>query len=119
MNRWIATFLTILAALLILALLGYSCGKWESVDQIPFFLAAAETRPELCMDHESRERVRVLMLEALDQAFKQKIQDLYGVWLRDATGQPQRATTGAENALRAYFQARNGAMKFNPPECTG
>jgi len=119
--RWIAIFIAALVIQLALAAYGYFTGGWEADESGAhiFGLASAETRPELCMDDETRERVRKLMLDALDEAFKEKIKDLYEVWLRDETGQPQRAAKGAENALRAYFHARGGAMKFSPPECPG
>jgi len=123
MNRWIATFLAVVAVLFILAVVGFSCGRWQQADDASLqtwgVLASAESRPELCMDDESRERVRKIMLEALDEALKQKIVDLMDVWLRDSTDQPRRAAKGMDNALRAYFQARNAAMKFQPPECSG
>jgi len=119
--RWIAIFIAVLVILLALAAYGYFTGRWEDDNNNAhvYGIASAETRPELCMDSEARERVRKLMLEALDEAFKEKIKDLYEVWLRDATGQPARAAKGAENALRAYEHARGAAMKFSPPECSG
>ena len=119
--RWIAIFIAVLVILLALAAFGYFTGNWDENESARpgYGLASAESRPELCMDNETRERVRKLMLEALDEAFKEKIKDLYDVWLRDATGQPARAAKGAEAALRAYQHARNSAMQFNPPECSG
>jgi len=71
------------------------------------------------MDDESRERVRALMFLALDDALKDKIHSLMEVWLRDPTGQPQRASRGVDAALRAYVYAREHTVRFNPPNCTG
>ena len=121
MNRWIATFLAVVVVLFALALIGYSCGRWDRDEEQPriFGLASAETRSELCMDSETRERVRSIMLLALDEALKTKVEELFAVWLRDSTGQPDRAGKGMEAALRAYQQARIAAMKFSPPECSG
>jgi hypothetical protein len=120
-QRFLLTLAIVLAILLALAAYGYFTGGWEEDEGNAhiFGLAAAESRPELCMDDETRERVRKLMLEALDNAFREKIEKLYEVWLSDPTDQPRRAAKGADGALRAYFHARNGAMKFNPPECSG
>lgn len=119
-DKFLITLLAVLAVLLAIAAYGYFTGAWESDDNNAhiFGLASAETKPELCMDDESRERVRKLMLEALDESLKQKIQDLFAVWLRDATGQPARASKGLDSALRAYMHAFNSAEAFNPPVCS-
>lgn len=120
-DKFLLVLIAVLAVLLGLALYGYLTGRWEDDDNNAHLwgLASAETRSELCMDDESRERVRRLMYEALDEALKEKIKDLFDVWLRDATGQPARASKGMDNALRAYVAARASAAKFNPPECSG
>jgi hypothetical protein len=108
-----------IAVILALALFGYLTGAWEEDGYLPFSLASAESKSELCMDGETRERVRRLMYEALDEALKKKVEDLFAVWLRDSTGQPQRAQKGMDGALRAYYGARGAAAKFNPPDCSG
>lgn len=121
-QRFLLTVIIVLVFLFAIAAIGYFSGGWEDDPEpamVRFGLASAETKPELCMDDTTRERVRTIMLQALDDALKDKIKDLYNVWLRDDTGQPQRAARGAEAAIRAYFHARGAAMKFNPPECSG
>jgi hypothetical protein len=120
-QRFLLTFFIVLVILLALALLGYFTGNWEQDDAARpgYGLASAETRPELCMDADTRERVRKLMIEALDNSLRTKVEDLFAVWLRDSTDQPRRAQTGMNSALRAYVGARDAAMKFNPPECSG
>jgi hypothetical protein len=118
-QRFALTVVICLAILFALAAYGYFSGRWEDDENNAHLwgLAAAESRPELCMDDETRERVRKLFLDALDLAFKEKVEKLYEIWLSDPTGQPARAAKGADSALRAYSQARAAAMKFNPPEC--
>jgi hypothetical protein len=118
-NRIALTVIIAVAVLLALAWCGYE--RWETVPQegLSFSLASAATRPELCMDGDTRERVRKLMIEALDNSLRTKVEDLFSVWLRDATDQPRRAQTGMNSALRAYVGARAAAMEFNPPECAG
>jgi hypothetical protein len=120
-NRIAITVILVLVILLALALFGWWSGSWEDDEArgYGFGLASAATRPELCMDADTRERVRKLMIEALDESLKSKIEDLFAVWLRDATDQPRRAQTGMNTALRAFIGARDAAMKFNPPECSG
>ena len=118
-QRFLLTLIIVIIILFALAAAGYFSGRWDDDDTNAHVwgIASAESRPELCMDGEARERVRKLMLEGLDEALKEKLKDLMDVWLRDPTGQPQRAAKGMEGALRAYFHARGAAMKFNPPEC--
>jgi hypothetical protein len=118
------TVILVLVIIFLLAAIGYFTGNWEEDESAKpgypmFALASADTQPELCMDADTRERVRKLMIEALDESLKSKIEDLFAVWLRDATDQPRRAQTGMNSALRAYVGARAAAMRFNPPECSG
>ena len=120
-QRFLLTLAIVLIILFAFAAWGYFTGRWQDDESNAHVwgMASAESRPELCMDSEARERVRKIMLDALDESLHEKIKDLMDVWLRDATGQPQRASKGLENAMRAYFHARGAAMKFNPPECSG
>src|SRR5262245_35336547 len=76
-----------------------ACAPPASAPSPDFMRASAESKPELCMDDENRERSRKIMLEALDAALKGKVQELYEVWLRDAAGQPGRAAKGMDGAL--------------------
>lgn len=119
MNKWIIALVGLLIVLLILAAIGYFTGNWDEDEAMRpgYSMASAETVSELCMDPEQKERIRKLMTEALDLALKQKIEDLFAVWLRDPTGQPARAVKGMEIALRAYTGAWGAAMKFDPPVC--
>jgi hypothetical protein len=120
-NRIVITVIIVIVILLVLALLGFLTGNWDEDEAARpgYGLASAETRPELCMDSDTRERVRKLMLEALDNSLRTKVEDLFAVWSRDATDQPRRAQTGMNSALRAYVGARAAAIGFNPPECSG
>ena len=48
---------------------------------------------------------RLIMLEevAIEEAFKQQIIHIFSVWMKDDTGQPARAVTGAKQAERAFI----------------
>jgi hypothetical protein len=120
-QRFLLTLILVIVLLFALAAIGYFTGNWNEDESARpgYGLASAETRPELCMDADTRERVRRLMFEALDNSLREKIESLFAVWLRDATDQPRRAQTGMNSALRAYVGARAAAMKFDPPECAG
>ena len=120
-QRFLLTIIIVIVILFALAAIGYFTGNWDEDETARpgYGLASAETRPELCMDADTRERVRRLMFEALDNSLREKIESLFAVWLRDATEQPRRAQTGMNSALRAYIGARDAAAKFNPPKCSG
>jgi hypothetical protein len=70
-----------------------------------------------CVDAETRDRIKTLMNEAMDSAFKQQAAFLFGVWMKDLTGQPQRARTGVAIAMHAYLQVRRNVVRWEPPAC--
>jgi len=43
--------------------------------------------------------------QALDEAYKSRIHHLFEVWMKDETGQPERASVGVRQARRAYIHA--------------
>ena len=71
----------------------------------------------VCTDAETREKVRAIMLDALEQALKNHIIRMHDVWMRDETGQPQRAINGSQQGVNAYIGGRANALKWNPPLC--
>jgi len=87
----------------------------EPVEQ--YFLQSTESFQVLCMDDDTRERIRRILLRAIDESLQQKIEDLFRVWLSDPTGQPARARAGVRNAIEAYLKARTGALKWTPMQC--
>lgn len=88
----------------------------------PFRLASETSTPvelPLCMDDETRERIRAIMIEALDEALHDQIKTLFQVWLKDDRGQPDRAKVGVRAAIKAHQGARRGALEWMPPPCSG
>jgi hypothetical protein len=49
--------------------------------------------------------------EATDEAYREQIMRLYSIWLRDETGQPHRALTGARQARSAYARIMDALEK--------
>jgi len=51
--------------------------------------------------------VHILELDkiALDRAYQTQIEHVFGVWMRDESNQPERATRGVRQARRAYIEA--------------
>jgi hypothetical protein len=56
-------------------------------------------------------RIVALDKEALDNAYRDQIEKLFSVWMRDDSGQPERAITGARQARRAYILVRTEIEK--------
>lgn len=113
---------TLGALLVILTIVvAVSCGRDSPV--MPFLLQSAESqivKTELCIvDEETRERIRNIMMDALDEALHDQIKTLFIVMLKDERGQPDRAKVGVRQAIKAHQQARQGALDWMPPICSG
>jgi len=123
-QRFLLTIAIALAAIFALAL----CGRdyWQVEEQSStgdmFRIASAESQIvqlSPCMDEQTREQIRAVMLEALDNSLKSHIEHVFEVWLRDDRGQPGRARTGVQQGIAAYLLARKGTMDWAPPPCSG
>ena len=73
--------------------------------------------PQNCMDDVAREKVRAILLDGLDQALKQHLVTLFGIWMKDVQDQPGRAKHGLQLGIGAYVQARASALRWSPPNC--
>ena len=82
-------------------------------------IASGATRqePEICTDSETRDKMRALALEGIDDGFRKHMMLLFDVWVKDIVDQPKRAITGNQLNMRAYLRARAEALRWNPPEC--
>jgi hypothetical protein len=123
-NRWVWTFIIVVIVLLLLACVGYFTGNWneDEAARPGYQVAAAESQMvDLgpCMDEATRERMRAVMLEALDDALKEHVKRVFEVWLRDERGQPDRARTGVRQGIKAWLGAHRGALEWMPPTCPG
>ena len=61
---------------------------------------AAQTPPSSLRRDD--EYIRRKLLDAADEALRDKINHLFGVWMQDPTDQPRRALVGAHRAINAY-----------------
>jgi hypothetical protein len=123
-HRVAITVVIVLAVLFALALYGYLTGNWEEDETARpgYGLASAESQiiqPEICMDEATRERIRDLVLEGIDEALKEHTKHIFSIWLKDSTDQPRRAVTGMATGIRAYLGSRANALKWMPPVCPG
>ena len=58
-----------------------------------------------------------MVLWGLNEALYDRAKHLFGIWMRDPVGQPQRAQAGIQQAIRAYVISRDLVEKWNPPVC--
>lgn len=86
-------------------------------------LAAANDKAIGATDHEcvksaeEVEHIRSLTLEAIDQAFKDHVKQLYSVWIRGLADAPYLTSAGMRRGLGVYHRARAIALAWNPPIC--
>ena len=71
----------------------------------------------VCADEDVRDTLKQVTYESLDMAFKERINHLFSVWMRDDTQQPQRFLNGARMALRGYIQGRHIISTWEPKPC--
>lgn len=112
-RRVLLTVIFIAAVLLLLWLLELGIAQEQ--------LAAQERRASEsiieCADEDVRDSLRAITYESLDIAFKDRINHLFSVWMRDDTDQPKRFLTGARMSLRGYIQGRHIISTWNPKPC--
>lgn len=71
----------------------------------------------ICMNDSNREIVRDIILQALNEALKKHVEQMFSVWMKDSYGQPARARVGLHGGITAYLQARQNTEQWSPPEC--
>jgi hypothetical protein len=103
-----------IGATIALMLMVATCGQ-SDVPSHNYGLASAES--QRCTDAETAEIIRHILIQALDEALKDHVTHVFAIWMRDETGQPERARTGARSAVNAYIRARAGAHEWKPPVC--
>jgi hypothetical protein len=102
---WISiTLMAIAAGLILFALFGIAG-------------SASSEPPVACIDTKTRDRIRELSLNAIDQALHAHVVHLYDIWLKDFSPEPQRAMLGMANGINAYQRARANALAWNPVIC--
>jgi len=111
-QRFILIIVIVLIILFAMAAFGYFTGGWDRADA-----QARLVRPACVTDEGSRERLRSMMFEAIDEGFKTQISHLYLTMIKDVQDQPQRAAVGVNNAISAFTIARIAILGWDPPIC--
>ena len=110
MKEWIERHpWRVLAIVLGVLLVTFAAGHLSSASGEP-------VRAE-CVDEHTRENVRAIWLEAMDEALKDRVKQLFEIWMKDDRGQPERAANGTQRGINAYLHGRSAALKWNPPPC--
>ena len=65
-------------------------------------ITSVAAQAPLPRDVRDDEYIRQQLLHAADEALRDKINHLFGVWMQDPTDQPRRALVGAHRAINAY-----------------
>jgi hypothetical protein len=78
----------------------------------------ANSQVNVCVTPEQRNHLRAVMLKAVDDALADQVGHLFGNWVKDPAGQPKRAQTGTNNAVRAHVIARANVLAWDPAECS-
>lgn len=102
MNRGLAMWCA-LAVVFIVVTVGLTAARFQS--------AAAPQTVVCAADEEMREKIRVILLASLDEALKDHVVHAFGIWMKDETGQPERARRGIRQAISAYIRSREAVMK--------
>ena len=63
------------------------------------------------------DEVNKIAFQALDEALRQQIENLFLTWMKDASGQPARAAVGVRSAIFAYVHAKAAILEWNIPLC--
>jgi hypothetical protein len=79
---------------------------------------SAETPPP-CMDADTREQVRGIMMDGVVLGLKEHANHLFDIWIKDGSGQPERAAIGMHNGVRAFLRAKRDIENWDPPQCKG
>jgi len=118
-QRFLLTMFIIIAAIFGLSLCGYNYWEPQEQTKMPFVLESASAQTIQCTDAATREKIKTIMMDALDEALKNHIIHMFEVWMKDDRGQPERARNGTIAGINAYVKAGHGVANWAPPDCPG
>jgi len=97
-ERIVITAIIVIAVILLLAIIGWAMGRWE-VQAQPQPQPMVITLPATKWDAKMLE----LDKQALDEAYVNKIKQLFDVWVREGLSSPEGPMKGHAQAQRAYI----------------
>jgi Zn-dependent protease with chaperone function len=90
-QRIAITFIIVLVILFGLAFIGWVTGGWEAPAAVQVPIDPRHERKFIDLDR-----------AAIEEAYRDQIQHLFEVWMKDDSGQPARAVKGARQARKAF-----------------
>jgi hypothetical protein len=113
MPIWARGLLVIVITVLLVILLLMFLPDASTGESVP----SSDPRYYCVSDVETREHIRNLMFEALDDALHDHFMHLFAIWMKDDKGQPGRARAGVMHGIIAHKTARELAAAWVPPIC--
>jgi len=95
----------IVAAAFWLSLIAYLTGYFATEE----YTVASADEPLMVSKYD--DRIIQLQRDAADNAYRTQIEYLFAIWMKDATGQPERAAVGARKARNAYIDVMKAIDK--------
>jgi hypothetical protein len=79
--------------------------------------AAQPPLPYCVADQQQEDHIHQMMSESLDQAFREHINHLWDIWVKDQAEEPTRAVNGARIGINAYVRAQRNLKSWKAPRC--
>src|SRR5262245_2853147 len=96
-KRVITTLVIVIAVILILALIGWTSGRWEARGQQLRLTLAPSKWDRAMLELDKR---------ALELAYITKVQQLFDIWVRSGLETDENAVKGHAQAQRAYIESQ-------------
>src|SRR5262245_22371356 len=82
------------------------------------FVQSEPARKQICIDdHETKERIRKIIMEGVELGLRTHIDKVFEIWIKDPQDQPNRAARGTYDGVSAYVRARRAVLNWSPPLC--
>jgi len=107
-QRVMLTAAIAIGALLLLALIGWWSGGWNIDASEGYQVASADEGVQIS---KYDELITKLDRDAAANAYRDQIERLFAVWMKDETGQPARAAVGAQHARKAFIAVMDAIEK--------
>jgi len=96
------TVAIVVVLIIALGITGCLTGRWDD----------AQGEPDLRVPPSKYDNhIAELDKQAIEHAYMAQIEHLFSVWMKDATGQPERAVNGARTARKAFIGAMDALEK--------
>jgi hypothetical protein len=78
----------------------------------------AATPVAYCIQDQAQEdKLRSMMHESIDQAFKEHVAHLYDIWMKQQGDTPDQFAHGGHLAVDGWIRAQRGIDKWKPKRC--